>query len=521
MDKLNNENINYSILKEKQFYLTKDNCSYKCILIQADSEIIIKMETYEMKLNLIELQKLIINKIKTINNFFDFFQDLFEKNEIFIKDFEVNKILKLALPLKLDYINSKENEIELILIHKEENKDYIINYLNRKNIELIKKISDLSKQNEKHKKELKNINLIKNENQKIINKTISLSLTNSKPELKLNYYSPLYLQFYKNISDDSFSEFRLDNTFILVNSIYNIPYIIYSTKSKSIISKNALNFQKICEIKNAHDIYITNFRHFLDEEKNRDIIMSISAGDNNIKLWDLKNWDLLSDIKKINNRGSLFSACFFRNKKEKMNFIITSNDYYSNSERMKIIDFKGNKIKEISDSNYRTYLVDIFNDDKLDKDFIVTGNELGVISYDIEKNKIYHKYIEFSNELFNNDHNSFIVTKDKNFVKIIESCEDGFVRIWDFHNGKLLNKIEIKDKKLYGICLWNDNFLLVGSDDEEKSLKLIELKKNFVINNIKTEGIIINSKKIIHKKFNECLIVQDWKNHLKLFVMKN
>jgi hypothetical protein len=282
-----------------------------------------------------------------------------------------------------------------------------------------------------------------------------------------------------------------------------------------------MNFQKISEIKNAHDIYITNFRHFLDEEKNRDIIMSISAGDNNIKLWDLKNWDLLSDIKKINNRGSLFSACFFRNKKENMNFIITSNDYYSNSENMKIIDFKGNKIKEISDSNYRTYLVDIFNDDKLNKDFIVTGNEFGVISYNIENNKIYHKYIEFSNELFNNDHNSFIVTKDKNFVKIIESCEDGFIRIWDFHNGKLLNKIEIKDKKLYGVCLWNDNFLLVGSDDEEKSLKLIELKKNFVINNIKTEGIIINSKKIIHKKFNECLIVQDWKNHLKLFVIKN
>ena len=140
MDKLNNGNINYSILKEKEFYLTKDNNSYKVILIQTDNEIIIKMETYEVKLNLIELQKLIINKIKTINNFFDFFQDLFEKNEIFIKDFEVNKILKLALQLRLDCINSKEKEIELILIHKEENKDYIINYLNRKNIELIMKI---------------------------------------------------------------------------------------------------------------------------------------------------------------------------------------------------------------------------------------------------------------------------------------------------------------------------------------------------------------------------------------------
>ena len=520
MDKLNNENINSQALEEKEFHLIKDNFFYKVILIQSEKKIIIKIETYEVELNLIELQKLISNQIKSIKYFFDFFQELFEKNEIFIKEIEINKIMKLGLFLRLYCINSKEKEIELILIHNDENKDYIINCLNMKNRQLIQKTSELYKQNEKLEKELKNIKFSINKNNNIINKITSFFLTNTKFESKTTYYSPLYLKFNKNISDDSFPEFDLDNTFILVNSIYNINYIIYSSKSKSIISKDMMNFQKICEIKNAHEIYITNFRHFLDKENNRDIIMSISAGDNNIKLWDLKNWNCLSDIKKIYNHGSLLSACFFRNKKDKMNFIITSNDYYSNSEKMKIIDFEGNKIKEINDSNYRTNLVEIFHDDKLDKDYIVTGNDLGIISYDIEKNKIYHKYIEKSDELFYNDHNSFIVQKDKSFVKIIESCEDGFIRIWNFHSGKLLNKIEIGDKKLYGLCLWNDDFLIVGCDDGENSLKLIELRKNFVINNIKTEGLIINSKKIIHNKFNECLIAQDWRNHIKIFTIK-
>ena len=517
MDKLNNENIKNPIQKEeinyKEFYLIKGNSNYKVVFKKLKFSISIKIDAYELELSLEELQKLINNEIDSIEKYFSLFLGLFEKNEVFIKEIEIYNIIKLKFKLNIEVKDKEEKEIELILIHKDENKDFIINSLNKNNNQLMQKTSDLYNQNKKLIKKISKFKL--NYNDIIINKNFSFSLNNTKS----SYYSPLYLQFQKKVSTDSYAHFALDNSFILVNSISDIHYIIYSSKSKSIISQNIMNFEKICEIKNAHEDYITNFRHFLDEENNRDIIMSISALDNNIKLWDLKNWNCLKDIKNINQHGSLFSACFFRDQKTKKNFIITSNDNYSHSEKIKIIDFGGNKIKEINDSNNRTYYLDIFYDDDLKKNFIVTGNELGVMSYDIEENKLYNKYIEQCDELFLNDHNSLIVIKEKNLIKIIESCEDGCLRIWDFHNAKLLNKIEICDQKLYGICLWNKDYLFVGCDDN--TLKLIELKKNFVINNIKTEGLVINAKKLKHIKYKDSLITQDWRNQIKIWIIKN
>ena len=517
MDKLNNENLKNPFKEEeinyKEFYIFKDNSSYKVVLKQSNKNISINIESYQLVLYLKELQNLINKKIYSLEKFFSFFIDSFEKNKIQIKEIESNKIIKLVFKRNNELQDIEDNEIELILIHNHENKDYIINNLNKTNFHLLKNISDLNNQMLKLKNEIFNINI--NQNYKIINKINSFSLIKTKDM----YYSPLYLQFQKNISTDSYAHFALDNTFIIVNSISNINYIIYSSKSKSIISQNIDNFQIISEIKNAHENYITNFKYFFDEENKRDIIMSISAEDNNIKLWDLKDWKCINDIKKINQHGSLFSACFFRDQKLRKNFIFSSNDYYSNSEKIKLLDFKGNKIKEINDSNHRTYIMEIYYDNNMNKNFIVTGNELGIISYDFEENKIYNKYIEKCEDLFLSDHNSLLIIKEKDLVKIIESSEDGCIRIWDFHKAMLLNKIEISEKKLFGICLWNKDYLFVGCDDN--TLKLIEIKKNFVINNIKTEGFVINAKKLNHIKYKDCLITQDWRNQIKIWIIKN
>ena len=103
--------------------------------------------------------------------------------------------------------------------------------------------------------------------------------------------------------------------------------------------------------------------------------------------------------------------------------------------------------------------MNIFYDKNLDKYFIVTGIEKGVISYDYQEFKIYKQYIEKNDDLFLDDHDSIIIIQEKEFVKIIESCEDGCIRIWDFHSANLLNKIEVCESKLHGICLWNKKFL--------------------------------------------------------------
>ena len=518
MNKINYETLKNSSEKDKidykEYNLYMDNNKYLLSLKRTENEILIFIDNYSTKLNLNEIQKLINNnQMNSIDKIFSFFQELLENNRVYIKQIEIDKTIKLLFKSNIEKNNWNEKYIEFILIHKNINKDYIINCINQNNYLLQQQINNLSQQNERLKHEIKNIKINKSNN--IINKTISFSL-NKNESL---YYCPLYIQFYKNITSNSYAHFGLDNTFIIVESIWDISYIIYSTKDQSIISQDIINFQMISEIKNAHDNYITNFRHFFDKENKRDIIMSISAEDNNIKLWDLKDWNCLSNIKKINEHGSLFSACFIRDEIENKNFIITSNDNYSNSEKMKIFDFKGNKLKEINDSNHRTYIMDIFYDKNKNKYYIITGIEKGVISYDFMENKIYNQYIEKNEDIFYNDHDSIVIKEEKEIVKMIESCEDGNIRIWDFHSAILLNIIEISERKLYGLCLWNKDFLFVGCDDN--TLKLIDLRKYFAINNIKTEGLVINAKKISHIIYKDCLITQDWRNQIKIWIIKN
>ena len=122
------------------------------------------------------------------------------------------------------------------------------------------------------------------------------------------------------------------------------------------------------EIKNAHDEIITGFRYYFDNSNKRDLILSISDLDNNIKLWNIKDWNCLLDLKNINNNGFLCSACLLRYNNQI--YLLTSNNdshnfYFDNSESIKVYDLKGNKQKELINSNYAVYFIDTFYDHKL------------------------------------------------------------------------------------------------------------------------------------------------------------
>ena len=154
------------------------------------------------------------------------------------------------------------------------------------------------------------------------------------------------MQLLISLANDSFAYSGVDNTFTVFKSINNLLYLIYSNKNKSIICYNLINFRKVNEIKNAHNSYITNFRHYLDNNNRRDLILSISPNDNNIKLWNINNWEILVNIKNL-KIGNLCSACFLN---ENNNTYIITNIYYWGdiTELIKVFDTNGNKIKEIN-----------------------------------------------------------------------------------------------------------------------------------------------------------------------------
>ena len=167
---------------------------------------------------------------------------------------------------------------------------------------------------------------------------------------------------------ESFSSLSIDNTISVFKSIDDLIYLIYSNKKFSIITYDLVENNKKCEIKNAHKTYITNLRHYLDNENKADIIISISSKDSNIKLWNINNLECLLNLEKIYNNGFLYSACilFDNNKK----YIITSNfQIMSFHLYIKVYDFNGNKIKEID--NGATLFIDTYYDKNFSKNYII------------------------------------------------------------------------------------------------------------------------------------------------------
>jgi WD40 repeat protein len=267
------------------------------------------------------------------------------------------------------------------------------------------------------------------------------------------------------------------------------------------------------EINNYHNCNISNFRHFFDKIDNNDIVMSISHEDNNIKLFNINNWECISNLTNINSKGKLLSACFLNDKNK--NYIITSN-YEKNGhpEQIKVFDFNGNKIKNIKNSDDKTLIINSYFDHLLSKYYIIAGNDSNIKSYNYDKNEIYHIYNDKNNNV---KHFDFIVSNNNNVIILIDSCDDGFIRIWSFHSCILLKKIFIGEW-VFSMCLWNDNYLFAGC---KKNIKLIELKNGLIVKNVKCHNNYVGLKKIIHPNYGECLITQNClESNIKIWSIK-
>ena len=128
-------------------------------------------------------------------------------------------------------------------------------------------------------------------------------------------------------------------------------------------------------------------------------------------------------------------------------------------------------------------------------------------SFNYKLNNIYKEYYEHNN---NDGHISSIVFNNNKVVKLIESCDDGNIRIWDFHSGKLLKKIKVSSKLLYGICLWDYNHVFVGCED--KKIKLVDINEGLIVKELFGHNSdVLSLDKITIPNKGEYLITQGTK----------
>ena len=305
---------------------------------------------------------------------------------------------------------------------------------------------------------------------------------------------------------DSFSNELLDNTSIIVKTLDDLLLIIYTKEDNAIVCYNIINQQKVNEVRKTHDKRITNLRYYSQTINRINLMLSLSSDDNNIKVWNIANFECILDLGKVNLSGWMNSACFLNDNNQV--YVLSSNaiGFSKDPSPIQVYDLKGKLIKKINNSSTNTYFIEYYYDNKLSKNYIITGNACFSTSYDYDKNQIYHIYNDNSKSL----HISAIINVNGYKTNLIESCLDGYIRIWDFHSGIFISKIKV-DSSLYGICLWDNNYLMVGCQD--KNIKIVDLDKQRDIAELRGHmNIVTMIKKLDHPKYGEFLVSQGHTN---------
>jgi len=302
-----------------------------------------------------------------------------------------------------------------------------------------------------------------------------------------------------NTITDSSCIYSYYNSFIVFKSLDDNFILVYSNNFKNIIFYNLIDNRRINKIINAHRFEITNFYHCFDKNNNRNLILSVSGKDLNVKVWNLQNLDnivsyviLYTDIKNVNIMPSILI------NNDNNIYIITS---HSNGP-IKVFDLDGNKTGELESIN--TYFIDNYYDIKYSINYIITGNKGNVISYNFNRNKKFRTYSDKGDSF---EHTNIIINSNEDIIKIIELTFDGIIRIWNFYSAELIDKIKF-EYGLYSICLLDKNRLFIGYDN----ICLIDLNNKEIIQKyIYIDKMVVNMKKIIHPKYGNLLIFQDSK----------
>ena len=318
----------------------------------------------------------------------------------------------------------------------------------------------------------------------------------NKIETKLVGFKPL-----KDLVKANFQELGLEIKCIIFKSADDLNLIVYADQNKSIICYDINNNQKVNEVHNAHEKEISFLNYYSKKMKGINLMLSISAIENNLKVWNASTFKCLHNFTHISSQGWINCACFLNDNNQMYVLSTNSTGYSKTPNPIKVYDLKGNNIKDINNSSQNTYFIDVYYDNKASKKYIITGNIGFSQSYNYDTNTVYHTYDDKDIKF----HTSSII-KEGETVELIESSQDGNIRIWNFHTADLLKKINVGFSGSFVTCLWDNDYLLACSKD---GIKIIYLKdeKNITESKLGSNGLI-RIGKIAHSKYGKCLVLQ-------------
>ena len=353
----------------------------------------------------------------------------------------------------------------------------------------------------------------KEDNKNINNKNEIIEEKKSNPnKINLESKAPINLKIYKTVTQSSYILYTISNTFASFCSLNNDLLLVYATKNKSIECFDLIKNKFHKTILNAHNGLILTIRHYCSTNIIKDLILS-GSNDYCVKIWDVGTWSCIFNINKIYQKGNMYSVCILFDEFQKENYVFTSSD----SDYIKIWDFKGNFIKNINrTNNNENYFIDTYYDNREYKYYLISGEMKCVKSYELNTHQLFRTYSDGNSFC---EHVSAFIYEQGGIVKLVESEFYGSIRIWNFHTGNIIKKIDICRRiPLVSMCLWNENYLLASCVDN--TIKLVDFKNYALIKSFSGHNNeVCTIKKIIHPTFGECLLSQGLANdQIKMWV---
>ncbi len=537
-----------------RFFIKEENKSFDLMEIQTMNQII--KDYNKSELNKISSQ---FSSLKNSNEIkFDNFKNTFTKMiDYFIDTFKGKNTEKLQNLKSISNNNENENEIKLLLnikipeVDKSslDNNQKLIDFMNNgyklsspknfinsvkflnnsnKFIEVSNKLNkklyanNITDCNEEKKAQLeKKIDSILEELEKkfdekmeqIENEIIlpkdDASIYSSRKVISKFVNDPNELVYKEDICSSAHKTNSIDKVFCAFKSLTGESLVVWGTPQYSIEFYDLDKGKIIKTIPNAHNQTIFSCRHYVDFKNNVDYIIT-SSYDKTVKIWDVKNFQNILNIKSPHSGYYIYSVNILCDQKEGANYIITS----APNEYMKVFDFTGSLLRNFGQNDESTYFIDTYYDSKEGVYYVINANSSDVKSYVFKTGKLYHKYKGFPQTW----HMSALVNETKNQQILIESDGNGYIRMWEFHTGNLIKNIPSSvSLNLRGICLWNDDYLLAAGNDYQ--VKLFDLSVGKFIKSFKGHtSTVCSIEKIVHPKYGECLISQGLDGKLKLWI---
>ena len=361
--------------------------------------------------------------------------------------------------------------------------------------------------------------------------------TNNISEEQISNSPPPYFTFIENIYTECDSDYGLNESFDIFKSELNgNNYLIVANKNNNNIDIINIESNKLIKsIKNnpSKFIYIKYFQK-IETKKNYLITINIKNAINIYEFSeenDFEKINLLLTIitkKEFNNTFNFINSTLIFNIKINSKLfdilLVSSRARYMEEYPTLIYNIKnGQELKEISHTkkNMTRFMIPWYNKND-DNYYLIELCEELLIVINILYNNIYAKLDE---EKFKSFNTGFVhELNDIDFLFVADSC--GQIQVFNLFSKEICFKIDVRKNKsnirLYGLILWNYNYLIVN-DDNNKSIIVIDLKNKYIIGSTYNEhnDSVRCIKRIRHKKYGECLITGGDDHFIKLFKSNN